>query len=90
MSCAEILEKLAGEGFTSSNDEKLPIGVTVDAVIIYQRRGFGGTILSTRYLGIDVIRTEEFRYTDLTNNDNLLSGCDVIAWKHKEQEVPKP
>ncbi|VVP61654.1 hypothetical protein PS870_06397 [Pseudomonas fluorescens] len=90
MSCAEILEKLIGEGFTSSDDEKLPIGVAVDAVIVYQRRGFGAVILSTRYLGVDVIRTEEFRYTDLTNNDKLLSGCDVIAWKHKEQEAAKP
>ena len=90
MSCAEILEKLVGLGFTSSNDEKLPIGVTVDAVIIYQRRGFGGVILSTRYLEVAVIRTEDFRYTDLTNDDPLLSGCDVIAWKHREQEAAKP
>lgn len=89
MSCEDLLVKLLGEGWTSTGDEKLPIGETVDAVIIYQRRGLGGVILSTRYLGVDVIRTEEFRYTDLTNNDKLLSGCDVIAWKHKEQELAK-
>ncbi|WAT32221.1 hypothetical protein [Pseudomonas sp. GXZC] len=85
MSQAELMAKLSGEGWISTDDEKMPIGVTVDAVLVYQRRGFGGVILSTRYLGVDAVRTEEYRYTDLTNNDKLLAASDFMAWKHKQQ-----
>lgn len=84
MSKSELMVKLEADGFVSTDTEKMPIGVRVEAVRVYQPRGFGGVILRTDYIGVSAIRIEEFSYTDLTNNDKRLGFSDFMAWKHAD------
>ncbi|HEJ4407869.1 TPA: hypothetical protein SL557_000148 [Pseudomonas aeruginosa] len=68
-------------GFTLIDEAKPEIGKPVEAVRVYQPRGFGGVILRTEYLLVNMVRAEEHSYTDTTNNDKHLASSEFEGWR---------
>lgn len=68
-------------GFTLIDEAKPEIGKPVEAVRVHQPRGFGGVILRTEYLLVNMVREEEHSYTDTTNNDKHLAYSEFEGWR---------
>ncbi|MDU4254524.1 hypothetical protein [Pseudomonas sp.] len=71
-------------GYTLMDEAKPEIGQPVEAIRVYQPRGFGGVILSTRYLGVNMVRETEYGYTDTTNGDRQLAYSEFEGWRIPE------
>jgi len=69
------------EGFTIIDDAKPEIGKPVEAVRVFQPRGFGGVILRTEYKIVPIIRETEYGYTDTLNGDRSLPYSEFEAWR---------
>lgn len=67
--------------FTLIDEAKPEIGKLVEAVRVHQPRGFGGVILRTEYLLVNMVREEEHSYTDTTNNDKHLAYSEFEGWR---------
>ncbi len=68
-------------GFTLIDEAKPEIGKPVEAVRVHQPRGFGGVILRTEFLLVDMVREEEYGYTDTTNGDKHLAYSEFEGWR---------
>lgn len=68
-------------GFTLIDEAKPEIGKPVEAVRVNQPRGFGGVILRTEYLLVDMVREDEHSYSDTTNNDKRLAYSAFEGWR---------
>lgn len=68
-------------GFTIIGDAKPEIGKPVEAVRVFQPRGFGGVILRTEYKIVPIIRESEYGYTDTLNGDRALAYSEFEAWR---------
>lgn len=78
------------DGFTLMEDAKPEIGKPVEAVRVFQPRGFGGVILRTEYKIVPIIRESEFRYTDTLNKDTHLTSIELEAWRELQTYAPAP
>lgn len=68
-------------GFTLIDEAKPEIGKPVEAVRVHQPRGFGGVILRTEFLLVDMVRDDEHSYSDNTNNDKRLAYSEFEGWR---------
>lgn len=68
-------------GFTLFDEAKPEIGKEVEAIRVHQPRGFGGVILRTEYLLVNMVREEEYGYTDTTNADKHLAYSEFEGWR---------
>jgi len=69
------------EGFTIFDDAKPALGVPVEAIRVFQPRGFGGVILRTEFKIVPIIRDSEYGYTDTLNKDAALAYSEFEAWR---------
>lgn len=69
------------QGFTLIDEAKPEIGKPVEAVRVFQPRGFGGTIQGTSYKLVPIIRTAEYEYTDILNGDKGLPYSEFEGFR---------
>lgn len=74
-------DRWKAEGFTIFDDAKPAIGVPVEAIRVFQPRGFGGVILRTEFKIVPIIRKSEYGYTDTLNEDEALAYSAFEAWR---------
>jgi hypothetical protein len=74
-------ERWKADGFVIFDDAKPPIGVQVEAIRVFQPRGFGGVILRTEYKIVPIIRDSEYGYSDTLNNDAELAYSEFEGWR---------
>ncbi|EPV3031746.1 hypothetical protein ACV3HO_002428 [Pseudomonas aeruginosa] len=88
----ELAAKLKADGFTLMVESKPEVGKRVEAVRIFQPRGFGGVILRTVRKIVPITRMAEYSYTDTLNNEAGLVESDFDGWRElqtsSEQSVP--
>lgn len=76
--------KWKDQGFTLIDEAKPQIGRKVEAIRVFQPRGFGGVILRTEYKVVPLTRESEYGYTDTLNGDQGLAYSAFEAWRELE------
>lgn len=71
-------------GFTLIDEAKPEIGIPVEAIRVFQPRGFGGVILRTEFKIVPIVRETEYGYSDTLNNDKALAYSHFEAWRALE------
>lgn len=69
------------EGFTLMDESKPEIGKPVEAIRVFQPRGFGGVILRTEYKLVPIVRSSEYGYDDTLNGDHQLAYSTFEGWR---------
>jgi len=69
------------QGFTLIDDVKPEIGKVVEAIRVFQPRGFGGVILRTEYKLVPIVRNSEYGYEDTLNGDRELAYSTFEGWR---------
>lgn len=76
--------RFRAEGFTIMDEKRPEVGNRVEAIRIFQPRGFGGVLLGTEYKIVPIIRTSEHHYTDTLNGDTDLVYSAFEGWRELE------